>query len=477
MEGEIRMRGHKRWRWFGRAVGLLLAAYVLAAILPYAFVPQGSPDAPAVAVPTAHAQGDRAAILTTGEEALNARLNLIANARSSLVVGTYLYADDDSGHTIAAALLAAADRGVQVRLVTDGMIGMFNLLGSDLGYALGSHPNIEVRFYNPIDLLSPWGLSARYHEKYVMADDRVFVLGGRNISDEFLTPGDHPKYNYDMDVLVWRDAPAEGSAADTLLRYFDALWNERCQTQFAVTPEGRAPYVQALRETLKQRYDALCVQHAQSMAPTDWEARTVPIEGCALLYNPTDATVKQPNVWEGLMALMRTAKERVWLQTPYLVLNSHMRDSLAAAAQMPAETVIITNSRASGNNIVASADAVFHRSMVASMPLSLYEFQGDHSMHTKAMVVDDDISVFGSFNFDMRSAYSDTELMLVIQSPQINSQLAAHMAQMRAQSLQVDADGVYVQTDDAVSPKQTGVGKNLIVCLLSPFVSLIRFLI
>ena len=98
-------------------------------------------------------------------------------------------------------------------------------------------------------------------------------------------------------------------------------------------------------------------------------------------------------------------------------------EMVRAAAERAPEMVLLTNSRAGGNNIVASADAVFHRGMALSMPLAYYELQAPRSMHTKAMLVDGNISVFGSFNFDMRSAYLDTELMLAIDSEGLNAQL------------------------------------------------------
>ena len=139
----------KRRRRIAAVVGIALGVYVLLAALPYAF-PPAAERAQAAFVPVEDgAEGDRATILTTGEQALAARLNLIANAESSLVVGSYLYADDESGYTVAAALLDAADRGVKVRIVVDGLVGRLNFLGGDLGYALGTHENIEIRFYNP----------------------------------------------------------------------------------------------------------------------------------------------------------------------------------------------------------------------------------------------------------------------------------------------------------------------------------------
>lgn len=432
-------------RW---GIGLIVAAFVLAAALPYAFPPKPQVQVTAAAkMESSVSEGDRATLLVTGEEALAARLNLIANAQTSLEVGTYLYADDESGHTIAAALLNAADRGVRVRIVTDGLVGKANLMGGNLGYALGTHPNIELRFYNPVNLLRPWELSARYHEKYVIADDRIFVLGGRNISDEFLTAHGHPSYNYDMDVLVYRDAPAEGSAAAALTAYFDNLWDERCKPQFEGVPAGRHKGIETLTANLHARYEQLCIEYAGAIAPIDWTERTAPIEGFALLSNPTNPSVKQPTLWAELIGLMKGAERRVWVQTPYLVLDGRMRDDLAAVAGQPTDMMVLTNSRAGGNNIVASADAVFHKPMYARLPMELYEFQGDASMHTKTLLIDDDLCVVGSFNFDMRSAYSDTELMLAIRSKPLAAQLEAHMLDMRSRSLPL-VDGRYGTNGD-----------------------------
>ena len=446
------MRGPKRRRRVARALGIILGVYALLAVLPYAFPPEAE-RAQAAFVPMEDgASGDRAAILTTGEQALAARLNLIANAETSLIVGSYLYADDESGYTVAAALLDAADRGVQVRIVVDGLVGRFNFWGGDLGYALGTHPNIELRYYNDLNLLAPWGLSARYHEKYVIADGRAFVLGGRNISDEFLTEEEHPAYNYDLDVLMWRESPAQGSAAAALTAYFDRPADE-----------------------LRSRWEAMETEYAQAIAPADWEALTVPVEGYALLTNPTNPGVKEPALWASLVALMRSAEERVWIQTPYLVLDADMRDSLRAAAEQAPEMVILTNSRAGGNNIVASADAVFHRGMALSLPLAYYELQAPRSMHTKAMLVDGDISVFGSFNFDMRSAYSDTEVMLAVKSEPLNDLMEAYMLEMRAMALPVEADGGYGEGE--AEALDTPLLKNLLIVTASPLISLVRFLV
>ena len=460
------MRKARRWAL------ILLAAYFVAALAPYIFVP-GSTQAVTVWAEggMTPADGDRATILPTGEQAMNARLGLIANAQETLVVGTYLYADDESGHTIAAALLNAADRGVQVRVITDGLIGATNLMGSDLAYALGAHENIELRFYSPVNLLAPWSLNARYHEKYVIADGRALLLGGRNISDEFLTPEDHPAYNYDMDVLVWRESPAEGSVAAELLAYVDALWEEHCAPQYQTVPGHKRQAVEALTRELAERYASL---PPEALAPVDWEAATAPIDGFALLTNPTNASAKEPALWAELMALMASARERVWLTTPYLVLNARMRDDLNAVAELPAELRVLTNSRASGNNIMASADLVIHKGMIARMDMDLYEQQTNASLHGKCLLIDDTISVFGSFNFDIRSAYIDTEVMLAIWSEDVNAMLEDAMEELYAQSLPVMENGGYAEGAPA---RESAFGKELLLHVLSPVVALFRWLV
>ena len=125
---------------------------------------------------------------------------------------------------------------------------------------------------------------------------------------------------------------------------------------------------------------------------------------------------------------MDTAEERLWMVTPYLVMDGPMRDRLTAVcAGAPGDTKILVNSREAGNNIIASADYTIHRPMAERLGVPLWEFQGDWSMHTKSVLVDHDLSIIGSFNFDPRSAYLDTELMLAVYSRELNAQLAENM--------------------------------------------------
>ena len=115
-------------------------------------------------------------------------------AGRSLDVQTYIWNDDLTGRYLAYALLSAADRGVKVRLLVDDM----DARGKNYGFAaLDAHPNIEVRMFNPLpsrsgtlaligDFLSSGKrLNHRMHNKTWIADNRIAIVGGRNLGDEY----------------------------------------------------------------------------------------------------------------------------------------------------------------------------------------------------------------------------------------------------------------------------------------------------
>lgn len=462
-------------RWVRRSLLILAIAYAAACLLPYAFPPRLSDAAPAWTQERVTEQNvNRATLITAGHDALETRLRLIANATESIRAGSYIYALDESGTKVTAALLAAAERGVKVRLVIDGLIGAFNLRGEPGILALGAHPNVEIRFYNPVNVLRPDRLNARYHEKFFVVDDQWLLLGGRNVSDEFLSQEGNPRYNYDLDALLHCEKPGARDAVALMTEYFDGVWNsETCVRQYQSVPAHRAKAVAQAKSKLEAEWRALLASGLPAVNP---QTELEEVESAELLVNPTVAGVKSPTLWKRLIGLMSAAKERLWIQTPYLVMDSAMQKDLQSLAGLPADVKLMLNSRAAGNNVIASADYTFHSGMVKELGYPIYEFQGEYSMHTKAVLIDKEISVIGSFNFDMRSAYIDTELMLVIRGQKINALLEKSMRPMFEQSLRALPQGGY-EGSETVAPKPMGFWKELTITVLSPFVSLLRHLV
>ena len=169
---------------------LLILLYILAVVVPYIEHKEVSPEYRA-AFEDRRFYGtgvgpERAAYIDNNKDALFCRMNLIGNAEEEIILSTFDFNGDSSGTDMVSALFCAAERGVQVRVLVDGASGFLDVKKDPVFKALAGHKNVELKIYNPIDLLQPWKLQARLHDKYLIVDRKVYLLGGRNTTDLFL---------------------------------------------------------------------------------------------------------------------------------------------------------------------------------------------------------------------------------------------------------------------------------------------------
>ena len=99
---------------------------------------------------------ERAVIIEKNSEALLQRVRLIKNAKEEIILSTFAFKSDESGKLILGALRDAADRGVHVRLLVDGMESWIDMEGNPYFYGLSSHENVEIKLYNKANPLKPW---------------------------------------------------------------------------------------------------------------------------------------------------------------------------------------------------------------------------------------------------------------------------------------------------------------------------------
>ena len=159
---------------------------------------------------------ERVCLIDNNEDALLWRLRLIRSAQEEIILSTFDFRADSSGTDVIAALWGAAERGVQVRLIIDGINAQLHLSGSDVFQALAAHDNVEVKFYNPIRLTQLWTVNYRCHDKYLIIDRSTYLMGGRNTSDLFLGSGGTSRQNIDRDIVVYNGGFTTASA-NTLL--------------------------------------------------------------------------------------------------------------------------------------------------------------------------------------------------------------------------------------------------------------------
>ena len=391
---------------------------------------------------------DHAAILESSDDALRERLRLIHQARRELILTTYDFRDGESTRDIMAVALERAEAGVKVRFLADGVRGRLSLMYNDLFRAMSAHPNVEIRFYNLAQPFQPWKHMGRMHDKYVIADDFAYILGGRNTYDEFLGSYPFPKRSIDREVLIYNEAHDTEHGQDSSLwqlrDYFETLWALPTTSSF----EGYAPRkgrLESVYRELEERYQRLRREQPDLFEPYDYAAapRT---RGVWLISNPPTIYAKAPVAFETLCALMRRAKSDIVIHSPYAVFNDFTRARLTeVAARVPVRLMI--NAVENGNNVVASGDYLYHKGEVLSTGMRVLEYAGGPSYHGKSIAIDDDVSVVGSFNLDLRSTYVDTELMLLVRSPEINAQLRANFDALHADCREV------IDLDTAVVPE------------------------
>ncbi len=422
---------------------------------------------------------DRAAILETGESALDERIRLISQAQESLILTTFDMRPGNSMDDLASVILEAADRGVSVRILVDGISGRLRMKGKQPFDLLASHPNIEIRLYNRPNLLLPWTWHGRMHDKYVVADDLAYILGGRNTFDYFL--GDYPTEgkSLDREVLIYNTAHGQdassGSSLHQVTDYFEKIWNSGTCTAFPA--RDREEENQQERQRLEEHGVALRASRPELFAADNhWEDTTVPTNRVTLISGDTGIGGKAPMVWFQLQQLMENAQEQLIFQTPYAVCSSEMQDGLRQLAQNGLDCRLLINARENGDNVVASSDYTWRRGGIWNTGVTVYEYAGGTSSHGKSILIDHRLSIIGSYNLDLRSTYVDTELMVAVDSVELSQQLEGYLTAMMNDSWLVTPDGSY-QKPDHLALEEAGFGKELFWRLLGLVLQPFRILV
>lgn len=426
---------------------VLIAAIVACALISY----HKQPELTADEIKQLDEQGiwkersgvERARIIENNDEALRERIRMISNAKSEIILSTFDFRSDDSGKLMLGALIDAADRGVSVNVIVDGVSGFTKMKGNPDFKALASSDNVNVKIYNKVNPFKPWQSMGRLHDKYVIADRTNYILGGRNTFNYFL--GAYPGHkNYDRDVLVYCESPDETSSVNDVLAYYESVWNYKESKAFLKNNKCAGnKKVKAARKELLDNYNIYYADNKDYLTDTDYTDETVEVNNIALLSNPIECGAKKPVVWYQLTKLMEQADSQVKIHTPYIICNQYMYDGLKKVCDSVENVSMMTNSVGNNGNPFGSADYYAHKDKVLGTGLEVWEYEGGYSYHGKSVLIDDDISVVGSFNIDMRSVYLDTELMLVIDSKEINEQLGGAMQTYEHSARKANADGTY----------------------------------
>lgn len=413
-------------------------------------------DAPLTAyagrLTSTHGEDSGLRLISDSSDALLVRIALADRAVHSLDLQYYMFHSDATGQLLAQHLLAAADRGVRVRLLLDDL----HVAGNDAVLrALDGHPHIQIRLFNPFleRKSSLWSigkqfagdfsrLNRRMHNKTFIADGSVAIVGGRNIGDEYFDADSNVNFR-DLDVL------AVGPVVAQIGEGFDRYWNspqsfpigafhykvpgdpELATLRKQLAANARSFSQTSYAQNLISRVGDLA--HETPEAQWAWGPTTYltddPDKG-----NP-EADDKGLHMAPKLREWMDGAQHQVTLISPYFVPGKKGVAYLTAMRQRGIAVNLLTNSLASTDSGGVYATYASYRTPLLAQGVGIYELKSDagshgggsghffgsssggSSLHAKAMVVDDNHAFVGSMNLDPRSRDLNTEDGVIVESP------------------------------------------------------------
>jgi putative cardiolipin synthase len=395
-----------------------------------------SPDAIA-ALCRAHPGATGMALISSDTAAFQARRVLARTARHSLDLMYYIWEEDLTGRLLFGEVLAAADRGVKVRLLLDD-IGFTSL--DRLLQALDSHPNISVRLFNPtrapkgslrrgVELgLRLFSMTRRMHNKAWIADGETAILGGRNIGDAYFGASRASNF-HDLDLAVLGPVVAEAAVM------FQEYWTSEPThpVRPPLNPIRRRKILNGLRSF---GVSAEAKTYLDRLPTLAWPPDEAGLRWCReahLVADPPEKALgRKGQNWlmASLLPRLEAARERIAIISPYFVPGQNGTRRLCDLAEKGIHISILTNSLSATDVAAVHGAYARYRKPLLRAGIRLYELRAiarlrrlslrgrtNASLHTKAFIIDGQTGFVGSLNFDPRSASLNTEMGVLFTEP------------------------------------------------------------
>ncbi|ARV07564.1 phospholipase D family protein [Polaribacter sp. SA4-10] len=401
-------------------------------------------------------------VLEDGSGSMIARAWLSEYAEKTIDIQYFIFSTDNVGLIACDYLIRAADRGVKVRIIVDDI-----MVDADIEDILifNSHENITVKIYNPgvnlgkniIEKIKKFttdfrSANQRMHNKTFIVDGKVVITGGRNIADEYFDY-DH-EYNFrDRDILLL------GKESQKVNRSFDQFWNSSLSRNITSIIKEKPKNITS-ENRFKNLHEYACnpdnfwPQIRERIASLPTAFNTIKNSGDLVWLNDVAFISDMPGKNDGanglggggvstsaLIDLVKNAKSSIDIQTPYLITTELSQNLFKEAVKRGVKIRILTNSLASTDNLEAFSSYQTDRNKLLKTGVRIYEFRPDAAertkimtgelqlkldykpifgLHAKSMIIDNKITVIGTFNLDPRSANLNTECVVIVRSDKIS---------------------------------------------------------
>lgn len=405
--------------------------------------------------------------LPDGIDALGARLRMMELAETSIDAQYFILKNDRAGALFVGKMLRAADRGVRARLLIDDVFST----GIDKQLALmNSHPNIEVRLFNPLSrqgfkywsyLLDFKRANRRMHNKSFTVDNSLSIVGGRNIGEEYFELNQDILFD-DYEVLALGPVVPEVSAA------FDEFWNSELSVpveafNIQIDPAELDRWRGYMQEQVAEGASGIYTQALNSklllnikqgrLQPTLVEATLITDSPNKLLEKVGDAEMAV--LARDIGRRFRAAKKEILIVTPYFIPQESGTLLIESLLEKGIRVVVVTNSLAATNHVAVHSGYARYRKRLLQTGVQIYEIRAEHAggdngwghnpdlitLHSKATVIDRSTVFVGSLNFDPRSILINSEMGMFIESRELGVVFTANLfKELRRVAYKVDLD-------------------------------------
>ncbi len=323
-------------------------------------------------------------LLINGEAKFPEVLAALEQARDHIHIEYYIYADDHIGNQIKDILIRKAREGIKVRFIYDDFAS--HKLGRRMVKEL-RNAGVEVfPFYKVRIFMLANRMNYRNHRKIIVVDGEYGFVGGINVDDRYINDG--------KNKLYWRDTHLSfrGHAVGGLQYVFISDWNFCARQQIEIT----------------NRYFPI------SNVPTR------PDSLVQIINSGPDSELAE--IMLSYMGAISAANSRIFVTTPYFIPNETIMNAMKTAALKGIDVRLLVPG-ISDSRLVNAASCSNYQELL-EVGVRIYRYNKGF-VHAKTMVVDDNLSIIGTANMDIRSYDLNFEINAMVFDRQLNSELAA----------------------------------------------------
>jgi putative cardiolipin synthase len=361
--------------------------------------------------------------LSSEQEALQCRLDLIKNAQIEILVSYYIIQDDETGLALMSALLEARDRGVRVCVLMDGNASQVNKY---LAYFMLNH-GVELKeFY----LERATGLRRYYHrlhDKLLLTDGKYMIMGGRNIKNPYFELDATHNFQ-DRDVYI-----ESVTCAATARRHFYYMWNAKRLTSRLKTRKPSDERTQRIEAALHKSYNyVVATVGVDTCFSTDWSIGLEETQNPVIFVHDQflasngslfiETFQKDAGSTDSLIVLIEKAEKHITLENPYVVPTRKWQKAFERATERGVKIRLLTNSIKSSDVLISQAAYMNRRRKLVKLGIEIWEYQGPKQFHAKTATIDDCVSIVGSYNIHTPSEKFNSEVAVWVFDDEIATQ-------------------------------------------------------